>query len=60
MPGARAPRRFDQASATDVLTTVGCTAVAVLLFALGRALRVVDDALVDLGPIHDTDGPTEA
>jgi len=53
MPAARAPRRFDQASLTDALVAVGCTAVAVLMFALGRALRLVDDQLVDLGP--DTD-----
>lgn len=40
-------RRFDQASITDVLVIAGTTAAAVLMFALGRALRVVDDQLVD-------------
>lgn len=53
MSGTRAPRRFDQASLTDVLVAAGCTVSAVLFFALGRALRVaavVDDQLADLGP----------
>ena len=48
-------RRFDQASLTDALVAVGCTAATVLLFALGRALRVVDEQLADLGPITDLD-----